>query len=152
VNEHQEPHALTIKVADQLGGTPLIFEAAKAYVELAENNQSQKTVLPFNWDDQAVYAIENNEVVGLIVFTHAAYRKTIFISIGWVKSTHRGKGIYKKLYHHLLNACRQKFPDHTITGGVTMENLRMHLVMEKLGRQPVGMMYEIKIMPDDISK
>jgi hypothetical protein len=135
-------HSIQILKLKQVGGHPIMYEGMKAWVELCEKGYSQKTALPFNWDDQAIIAMQGSCIVGFIIFSVVEYKKITFVSTGYVKEAYRRQGIYKLLYGELENLIAEKLPEYIITGGVTFANKDMQLVMERLGREPIGIIYE----------
>jgi ribosomal protein S18 acetylase RimI-like enzyme len=122
---------------EQLSGSYAHFPAVKAWVEIVDAGLGDGGVMSINWDDSATVMKLGGEIVGLIVWRYAKWTRDAWICVGWVKGSHRRKGIYRELYL----ATREKAKAAgalSISGGVNPNNHAVRSTAAAFGRKEYG--------------
>ncbi|NTG07248.1 GNAT family N-acetyltransferase [Rhizobium rhizogenes] len=97
-----------------------------------------------HYSHAAIVARLNGEIIGIISYDHIEYNQSIFIYSGWVDPAHRRKGIYRQLFGKLREIAVEKGVLR-IQGATAYTNTDMQDVIEKLGRRPVAIFYEMDV-------
>jgi GNAT superfamily N-acetyltransferase len=132
-----------VKFYDGLNHTPAIGVAVKAWAELNAAGLSDNIVL-IHWQQKAFVAFAANKPVGIIVFEHQEYLKTISVAIGWVENEYRKQGIYHAMWKALV-AKAQKLKAVKIVGITRPENSAMLLTAKALGRKEIGIYLDFDV-------
>jgi GNAT superfamily N-acetyltransferase len=91
------------------------------------------------WDDNkcgAVYAIQDNKVLGHIVYEHRPHNNMLWITLSAVDSSCRGRGIYTILHKH-FEAVAREMGCWAISSHVHKDNLVRQASCESAGMKPI---------------
>lgn len=113
---------------------------AHAWVELLEAGYCDDDQCAFNWDSPLFFIEIEAEIVGALVYRVTDWNRELFIKLGYVHPSHRGKGLYRALYEAAVAKARE-LKMLTVTGCVDTRNTEMQKVAEALGRKPVYIGY-----------
>lgn len=126
---------IKIEHVDQIGGTPIIAFAVKAWMDELQAGLIDDTVQAVNWDDRAAVAYEDVLLgpVGIITYSKSDWLKKTNIKLGYVRPEHRQRGVYRKLWDALVVKSRE-LGMLAIDGSTHVDNSVMRKVAERLGR------------------
>lgn len=143
---------MQIRHVKSIAGTKVHKAALLALHELVQTGAARGDTMPFNYDDPAFYFVtpDKGEIVGVLAYRPSEWNKDIWVCLGWVREDYRRRGIYRAMYMKLQGLRDEKFPDYTISGGVTIDNnATMSKVMNALGRKCVVLVYRDE--PDQLT-
>lgn len=137
---------LNIKRVKQLGGTPHLGFALRAYAACIEEGVVSARELPFGWDARGLVAYVRDEPAGVLVYGTAPWSQTYHVIFGFVLPDFRRRGIYRALFDELTCVAMDEGVA-AITGTVAVGNKGMQAVMTRLGRAPETITYGFEVQP-----
>jgi GNAT superfamily N-acetyltransferase len=117
-------------------GSPAIPILVKAWAELLEKGFISSSV-PVGAEHEVFAAKADGTIVGVITFYKAEWHNCMWLQLGYVLPEYRNRGIYRKLWNHLVEHSKTQGVA-TIDGGVDINNTEMLKVAERLGRKAVS--------------
>lgn len=135
---------MNIEHIDRVNGTDAVPIAVEGWHSLIQEGISTSNTVLLAWDDKAVLARINDEAVGVITYNDLEWKDTFHISLGYVKPSHRRKGVYTALFNALAEKAKEKGRKR-ITGLHSVKNAPMHAVSNSLGRVPTYIEYEYRV-------
>ena len=132
-----------IKFFDGCNNTPIVPYYLKAMLELTKKGLNHGCV-SFNYEQKAFAAFKGDKMIGMLLFDDCKWKNTVVVVLGHVRSKHRKKGIYKKLWEALV-AWSQKEGRILIEGATSIKNKRMQKVMKAQNRFMTSINYEFKV-------
>lgn len=127
---------ITIKLVNKLfSHAPLCAFFLRHQSKLLENNHSLPTPQLDDTTSGAVYAEEDGNVLGHIVFNHYPKRGTLWIILSAVDEEHRGRGIYTILHKHFEDIAKSKGCWY-ISSHIHVDNYIRLKSAEKVGMEP----------------
>jgi GNAT superfamily N-acetyltransferase len=94
--------------------------------------------------DQAIWAEEDGEVLGVIVFRCKVAASSIQIVLSYVEPSSRRNGLYSSLMNALVKRAEEE-RIVSILSTVSTANAAMIKLMQKMGRAPTAVLYELKV-------
>jgi GNAT superfamily N-acetyltransferase len=94
--------------------------------------------------DQAIWAEEDGEVLGVIVFRYKVASSAIQIVLSYVEPSSRRNGLYTRLMNALVARAEEQSIVR-ILSTVSTVNAAMIKLMQKMGRPPTAVLYELKV-------
>jgi L-amino acid N-acyltransferase YncA len=94
--------------------------------------------------DQAIWAEEDGEVLGVIVFRYRMNAPVMQIVLSYVEPSSRRNGLYTSLMNALVKRAEEEgiASIHSI---VSTLNAAMLKLMQRMGRAPTAALYELKV-------
>lgn len=127
---------ITIKIVDKLlSYSPLCAFFLKQQSKLLENGHSFPTPQLDDSTSGAVFAEENGEILGHIVFNHLEKRGTLWIILSAVDESQRGRGIYTMLHRYFEQVAKAKSCWY-ISSHIHIDNHVRLKSAEKVGMKP----------------
>lgn len=125
----------------QIGGLPIFDLAIEGVSELRARDLAIAGCFPVGWDDEAIWCEIDGVPVGLIAFQHQRWLRSVYITLSYVKSEHRRRGIWEEMYERLRTRaieldCRR------ISGTVSANNRAIEAAALSVGRKLVAHVYE----------
>lgn len=129
------------RVGDTVSGKNCAIEGRKFLIDsefLPDNGE-----VLYSEDDYAFLYVENDEVLGVMVFSEFENPSYFWISLGYVKPEHRERGIYNLLWKAIAERAKsQNVP--TISGATNVKNIVMQEVYKRQGRVAETITYSYK--------
>ena len=136
---------IEIEESDHLNHSAAFALAARGWAENVSNGVGPREAT-LHWSHKTLAARINGAVVGVLVWDKLEANREAWIVLGYVDPEFRGRGVYTKLYRHLLDiAKREKL--RCVSGGVSITNHAMRAVAERQGRIAVALTYSEEILP-----
>ena len=125
---------MTIEITeyDGLNFTPALPIAARGWMELMDAGLVQNCLL-LGLDQKAFTYSIDGIIAGVLVFEHHAYRKEVFVILGYVLPEYRRTGVYRALWLALVEKAKD-LKCHHITSGTAAANESMRSAAAALGR------------------
>ena len=94
--------------------------------------------------DQAIWAEEEGEALGVIVFRYKPNVPVMQVVLSYVEPSSRRNGLYTRLMNALVKRAEE---EHivSILSTVSMANASMQKLMHKMSRAPAALLYELKV-------
>lgn len=130
---------------DGLDGTPAVAIALLGQLECL--NEGGESAVGLHFSYQAITATVDGKVVGVIVwFDQTKESKRIWLQLGYVLPAYRGRGIYTRLWHALIEKAQDlKCPQ--IHSATRIDNHHMRDVAKAQGRveYAVSLRFEVPV-------
>ena len=94
--------------------------------------------------DQAIWAQEGGEVLGVIVFRYRPNVPMMQVVLSYVEPSSRRNGLYTRLMNALVKRAEEE-RIVSILSTVSTVNASMLKLMQKMGRAPTAVLYELKV-------
>ena len=94
--------------------------------------------------DQAIWAEEEGEALGVIVFRYKPNIPVMQIVLSYVEPSSRRNGLYTSLMNSLVKRAEDQ-GIVSILSTVSMANASMQKLMHKMSRAPTAVLYELKV-------
>jgi GNAT superfamily N-acetyltransferase len=127
---------INIRQIDKITYTPLYTFFLRQQAELIESGLSYPQT---SWNDEtcgAIFAEENGQIVGHIVYDIEKQPGALWITLSAVESSYRGRGIYHLMHKHFENLAREKNCWY-IASHVHIKNSTRLKSAEKEGMKPI---------------
>jgi hypothetical protein len=128
-------YEFTTKHYDGINNTPVVLLASRGVLELIEGGLAEP-LLFLNWDDLAITACRdglNDIPIGVIVYQHVKWTKTLLIKLGYVSKAWRGMGVYRTIWNELVKKAQELEAVH-IMSSTHVRNHDMRDASRALGR------------------
>ena len=94
--------------------------------------------------DQAIWAEEEGEALGVIVFRYKMSAPAMQVVLSYVEPSSRRNGLYTRLMNALVKRAEEE-RIVSILSTVSTVNASMLKLMQKMGRAPTAVRYELKV-------
>lgn len=139
---------VTISLVKGIGGTAAAALATKGWSECYDNGWSNGSL---NMDDshdaflasfraKADFAVDGfvDLNVGVLTWVYFENTRTVWVWQSYVKPEYRGRGIYRKMWHAMVEYARDELKARKIESGTHVNNTVMRKVAEKMGRREIA--------------
>ena len=130
---------IQIKYTDRISGSECGWFSKKSSVDVTTDGFGYSDLMS-DPSDEAYYVVDNDKVVGILVFYINKRVKSCWISHAFIDKEYRRKGMYVRMYKKLRARCIRK-NCRSIAGGIKPENKAMIATAKKIGRELVGLRY-----------
>lgn len=136
IEKDKNGNDITIKLVDKLlSYSPLCAFFLRQQSKLLESGYAFPTPQLDDTTSGAVFAEENGEILGHIVFNHLEKRGTLWIILSAVDESQRGRGIYTMLHKHFEEIAKAKDCWY-ISSHIHIDNHVRLKSAEKVGMKP----------------
>ena len=94
--------------------------------------------------DSAIWAEEEGEALGVIVFRYKMSAPAMQVVLSYVEPSSRRNGLYTRLMNALVKRAEEQ-RIVSILSTVSTVNASMLKLMQKMGRAPTAVLYELKV-------
>lgn len=136
---------IKIEHVKQIGGTSIMAYAIRSHAALLDAGLGDGYAQLLSWDQEAIVTTDGDLPVGIIIFMENRGFRAINVYLGWVESSHRGLGIYRRMWDELVRVARTRDGIARIQGVTKVENEAMRAVAKALGRveESINLNYEL---------
>lgn len=124
---------VVIKHYDGVNNTPAIQLISNGWAEMLDNGVIGDELI-CNWDNKAIVAFHQDRAVGVIAYSPIEYRKSIWITLSYVREEYRRQGIYSQLFAALVTKAAE-LKAVGIEGGISIKNTEMLAASDKMNRK-----------------
>jgi GNAT superfamily N-acetyltransferase len=128
-----------IKTSEKMNGSPALPLLVEGWSELFRNGHASPDVA-IAWDHSVLWIEDGGVPVAAMSYHYTDWNRQFWINLGYVKPSHRRRGLYRKLYEEAHRIAVEKKAHH-ISGGTNWNNHIMRATAEDLGRKPDYVIY-----------